>query len=212
MKKIIYIIILCALLLSGCNDNKGVNNMSDKYKSTIENSISANELISKSINIQQFSENRLDLPYNLQGGLSLALIIENVKDTIGLECLRNNKNSVYSVHKYTNESGQSGYCFISYDSEVVIDSWFVIIIPKKSDFLGIIKNKTTLEEIKQLDPATIIFEGDEPISYHRFIDGTIMEIEYTINKGDMIVKDYGVNKDPSNIVKNLLSIDLDLVK
>jgi len=197
------------IFLAGCK-NERVNNLTENYQSIVNNQTKADDLITKSVDIAECD--RLKLPYRLQGSFSLALNMNSVKDTLGLECLRVNGKSVYSVHKFSNDNGEEGYCFISYESEVVIDSWFVIKIPSRSDFKKIKKKETTLEQIKQLDPATIVFDADEPISYHRFADGTMMEVRYQNNGVTTIVKDYGISKDPANIVKSLLPIDLMLVK
>lgn len=208
MKKAFLILVFSMLFFASCK-NEGENVVTEKYQSVINNNAIADELISKSVDISEFG--RLNLPYRLQGSYSLALDIESVDEVLGLDILRTNGESVYSIHKFTNKNDEEGYCFISYESEMVVDSWFVIKVPSKSDFQKIKGDKTTLEQIKQLDPATIVFEGNEPSSYHRFSDGTMMEIRYKENDGYMIVKDYGVSKDPANIVKNLLPKDLSLV-
>ena len=207
-KNIVFIMIFVFLLsMIGCaNEMSNLNETNNNIE--IER---ADKLIVKSFLINEYGD-RLILPYSLQGAYSSIVEQRDVEEIIGLECLREKGNVIYSVHKFINENGMSGYCFISYDSIRVIDSWFVIKIPSKFEFEGIKVNKTTIEEIKLLDPATIIFDSDEPSSYHRFSDGTMMEIRYKDLNGVMVVKDYGISEDPSNIVKHLLPIDLSLVK
>lgn len=197
--------------MSACNSNKykGSDSMPSQYQSMINNTKRFCNISTKSFSINDFG--RLNLPYKLQGSYSLSLTIDNVKETIGLDCLRDNKGFVYSVHRFTNNDNQPGYCFISYDSVRVIDSWFVVKIPDKSKFKVIKSNKTTLSDIKLLDPATILFDGDEPQSYHRFSDGTAIEIRYTKNGDTYTVKDYGFVEDPITIVKYLLPVDMQLI-
>lgn len=202
MKKIVSIIliILCILTVSACNYEYIKK---DKY-------IMADEAITKIIEISDFEE-RLKLPYNLQGSFSLSLTKNDVEKTIGIECLRDNEKCEYSTHKVRFDNGDICYCFISYQSERVVDTWFVSTIPNKKQFMSIKQDETTFDEIRSLDPAAIIFYADEPVSYHRFKDGTMMEIVYNKVGDKFIVKEYGIEDDPVNIVKNLITSDLELI-
>lgn len=205
MRKILLFCVLLTILFSGCSSNKW-NSIIDK------NQISSqiNENITKCINVQDFG--CLDLPYHIQGTYSYALTMTYVEDTIGIECLRVNGQKTYSIHKVLFENGKEGYCFISYDSTRVIDSWFVVKLPSKLEFLTTIKrNFTSFEQVKQLDPATILFDTDEPTSYHRFYDGSTMEITYKNVNGILIVKDRYISKDPVDIVKTILPEDMSLI-
>lgn len=203
MKRII-VIILIALFISslpGCNiDYKKEND----YDSMAENSIL------KIVNIDDFGE-RLKLPYTLQGSFSLSLTKNDVKNSIGIEHLRKCQDYEYSIHKVKFDDGSINYCFISYEGEAVIDTWFVSKIPNKELFLKIEKRKTNFDQIKGIDKAAIIFDANEPISYHRFNDGTIMEIVYNKIGDDFFVKEFGLSEDPVSIVKHLSMSDLKLI-
>lgn len=201
MKRFLCVFFVFMILLVGCKKG-GENIVTEKY-------VQANNLVTKNVNVSEFGA--LNLPYRLQGSRSMAFNMDFVKDMVGLECLRTNDKVSYSVHKVSFANDIEGYAFISYNSEAVIDTWFVVKIPSKSEFENIKVNKTTLEQIKQLDPATIVYDSDEPVSYHRFSDGTMMEIYYKNNGDKLVVKEYGISEDPANIVENLLPIDLELV-
>lgn len=171
---------------------------------------SANDLITTSISIEEMG--RLSLPGRVQGGMSFALSKDYVKELVGLECFRRNGNVEYSVHKVVLETDKEVYCFIFYQDGIVADSWFVQNLPSKSRFLKkMLEKDVTLEEIQLLDPATVIIDLDENISYHRFSDGTIMEICYDEVDGKLVVSDYHISTDTFNAVNNLLDIDREMI-
>lgn len=200
VKKIVALIsVVLIVSLVGCEVEKTISS----------NNIPFTELITKENKISDFG--RLKLPYDLQGAYSLRLSIDDVKATLGLECYRTNGEYVYSVHKVLFEDGTTNYCFISYSSDIVIDTWFVSEIPSKDNFDKIKKGKTTFQQIKKLDKAAIIYDTDEPTSYHRFSDGTMMIIQYSEEDGINVVEDYTLTSDPVDIVNRLLTIDFDLI-
>ena len=211
MRKILCMMVMFILLLTACNNDEG--------SVMRESVVPADELITKSIKISEFIELAPSEPWCLQGAGSFMLLndLNNVKEMVGLECLRVNGESKYSVHKIDFENGTEGYCSISYkgDADRVVDSWFVVKMPSKFRFNMIGEfgaNRTTLEEIKQLDPATLVFGEVSPTSYHRFSDGTMMEIRYKNENGTIVMRDYGIDDDPANIVNHLFPTDLDLIK
>ena len=176
------LIICCVvsmIVMSACsiNNQQGSINtgISEKLQSIVRYE-DANSIISSIINYSELG--RLELPYHLQGSYSIALTLEDVEESIGVECLRINSTAIYSIHKVKFENGNNGYCFISYKNGIVIDSWCVTNFPSKSQFKAIQCNITSVEEIKSIDPDTLVFEAQTPVSYHRFSDGSMMEIYY----------------------------------
>lgn len=211
MKKILAFISIAILVISfvGCEMEKKTTSSNSTISPT-DNNIPFTELITKENKLSDFG--RLNLPYDLQGSYSLRLSIEDVKTTLGLECYRTNGEYAYSVHKVLFDDNTTNYCFISYTSDAVVDTWFVSKIPSKESFNKIKKDKTTFEQIKQMDNATIIFDADKPVSYHRFLDGTMMIIQYADLNGTKVVEDYTITQDPVDIVNHLLIEDLNLIK
>lgn len=210
-----YFIKICSLvfslifLLAGCGKGKE-DVLSNSITSASDDIVPFTELVTKENKLSDFG--RLELPYDLQGTFSLCLEKDYVKNTLGIECLRKNGEYEYSVHKVLFDDGTINYCFISYQSGFVVDSWFVSKIPSKSSFRKIAKDKTTLEQVKQIDKATMFFGDESPSSYHRFSDGTMMIIEYSGIDESSVVTDYYVEQDPVNIVNHLLPADLKLIK
>lgn len=208
MMKMVCAITICLLMFRGGVDKEIM--YVEKSHPTTSISESINEIKLEPIKVDEFG--RLSLPYNLQGTYSTMLKIADVEKMVGIGCMRDTEDTQYSVHKVGFENNVEGYCFISYRKGFVVDSWFVTKIPSLYDFAKVKKNKTTSEDIKKIDPATIVFDTDTPVSYHRFANGLMLEIRYANKEGKLVVQEYGLYQEPSGIVKKLLPSDLALVQ
>lgn len=221
---IIFSVGACIMIFNKENKNKNgysnipivddLTNTSSKYDDKINNQFLISN-ITNVIDIEKY--NYVNLPYKITQSMNIARNLKSIDELLETKCIfKKNGNRYYSVTKFKSKANELGYCFMLYyhqsDDLILIDSWFVVKIPDKSKFKQIKSNKTTFSDIKQLDPAAIIYDGDKPFSYHRFLEGTAIEIRYTKDGDSYIVKDYVFEKDPVAIVRNLLPIDLELIK
>jgi len=139
--------------------------------------------------------------------------------------LRYNNNFFYCVAPVIFDSGEKGYVFQFYrnyeasddgifpDSLEHIDSWPVVHRLNKIKFISVVNGISTFDTIKKLDPSAYMCERPGPIiaSYHRFLDGTVMEIEYKQKGEEWIVHFHRTYHDVMNFKNILLPIDLALI-
>lgn len=203
-KNILLTIIICLLSFIGCHNNKN-----EICSSNDEKYISANNLIKKVFNQEEYIYSFLPKNYLLTR--SNTPNINDIEYLIGLECLRNNNGFTYSVHKFINKEKQTGYCFISYNNKLINDCWFVSKIPDKKQFTKLKLNINSFEDIKKFDSSAFLYDFDNPCSIHRFKDGSIITIYYEKTNNEYIVKNFDWTDDPAHIVENLLPVDLKLV-
>lgn len=204
MKKTILAILLFSILtFIGCRN--------DKIDETIVDSDleMANKIVNKTFSQEEYIYTFL--PQTMLQIKSHIPSIDDIKYLIGLECLRHNDNTTYSIHRFKNQDSQEGYCFISYDEEQVVDCWFVVKIPDKKQFSNLKVNVNSFNDIKKLDSAAALYEFDTPCSIHRFIDGSMVEIDYKKVDKKYIISNISWSEDPSQIVKKLLKVDLNLI-
>lgn len=211
---LIVCVISTTLLLASCNSSKQKIRRSDdlpeKYKLLINNQKQVENFQGEIL--FENGGGRFLLPYSYQVSFSSVLIMEHVQEDLGIDYLRNNNGALYSIHPFENEMGEKGYCIISYNDVAVIDSWPVITIPNKMKFQKLEIGRTTFRNIKEYDPAACLDEDAvEPSSYHRFLDGSTIDIFYQKQGEDYIVKEYTFRSDPVDVIKNLLPMDLKLI-
>ncbi|MDE6149769.1 MAG: hypothetical protein K2F81_06715 [Ruminococcus sp.] len=205
MKKTILAILLFSILtFLGCRNDKTDKNIVD---SDLE---MANKIVNKTFNQEEYIYTLL--PQTMLQIKSHIPSIDDIKNLIGLECLRHNDKLTYSIHKFKNQDAQEGYCFISYDEEQVVDCWFVVKVPDKKQFLNLKVNINSFNDIKKLDSAATLYEFDTPCSIHRFKDGSMITIYYEKTDNEYIIKNFDWTDDPAHIVENILPIDLELIE
>ena len=219
MRKVLSVLILLALMFliilvfSGCKNVKITETngyLSQQRSTNSEQYNSADDIITKVVTVDDLGV--LQLPHDLLMSMSNLPDINFVRENIGIECLRDNGEVSYSIHKVKLTEGEVVYAFIIYDDGFVIDTWFVKSMPNKDNFLNIVEGVTTLDDIKKMDVATILYDENNPCTFHRFNDGTKMLINYVNKEGVLIVNDFSVDVDPVEIVDSLLTIDLKLLQ
>lgn len=205
MKKIIiFSVLICLCGMVGYQIFKTNQRRIDKQYD------SASILINKVFEQKEYADSFLPKNYLLMH--SYLPSIDSIKESIGLECLRDNNGFSYSVHKFINEEKKTVYCFISYNNEVVKDFWFVSKIPSKLRFKMLMKNINDLDDVKNIDSATFLYDFETPCSFHRFKDGSMVKINYNKDGNKYIISSFEWMEDPSHIVENLLPIDLELIE
>jgi len=174
----------------------------------------------------------VDLPYPERVGSSRVFKIYFHESAIshyksGNILLRYNNHFFYSVIPAVFENDVYGYVFKFYvadnstdediylpDALEEVDSWPTVRNLKKSQFITVIDGIATLEDIKRIDPATNFcdYTNGTASSYHRFLDGSIMFINYKQKGNKWVVSFHKVYKDLANFTDILLPIDLKLIK
>lgn len=224
IKKLLLVTLL--ILLCGCdniekseelnmNDVSTFDNMeytddynyNDKFNYIMKPSINK---VSDSENFQKIMPGNMVFPYVIQSGYSIAISPEDVEKRIGMNYFRYNNGRYYSVHK-CNYENIDGYLFITYSDGIVIDGWFVSKMPDKDKFEKLIKGKSTFSDIQKLDDSSILINNGTYKSYHRFNDGTMIEILYKTENKNKVVIDYKWCNDPIRVWDNLLQIDKELI-
>ncbi|MDP4119707.1 MAG: hypothetical protein Q8876_01440 [Bacillota bacterium] len=153
--------------------------------------------------------------------------ISNVDMEIGVHYLRSiNHGLYYSVQPLKNYDGKVAYGFFLYGKNGDLDaSWVVEKLPKKSNFESIKIGKTTMNDIKKIDPGLIQDCGlimpnsqypngmqTDASSYHRLSDGTRAAIYYKKMNNSLVVCNITFQKDPVDFVHKLLPQDLALIQ
>ena len=129
------------------------------YTSLINNELTAEELITKPLDIHDAAEN-----YFVRDSIGRPFSFLDFYDGVGIECLRKtDAGALYSIHKIK----QGGKLYIFYldlpDSPPTEDKtairWFYVRKELSSqDFEGI-QEGSTMDDVKKIDPATQIYEN-----------------------------------------------------
>lgn len=109
-----------------------------------------------------------------------------------IECIRINKDNFYIVLKTSSEK----YMIFLYDisaPKFPIDRW-VVSNKTIEAFNKIIINKTTLNELMELDPdgnyESVLYASALPAySFHHTIDGYLIIVKYSMNDSEEIISD-----------------------
>lgn len=170
--------------ISSYAENREVN-----YSALINNELSAEKLITKSIDIHYVAENYLARDLS---GLPFSFL--DIYDGIGIECLREtDTGAMYSIHKIK----QGGKLYIFYlnlpDSSPTDDKsairWFYVQEKLSSKDFEEIQEDSSMNDVKRVDAATQIYENiynarantygerDGFFSYHYLSDG-LLEFDY----------------------------------
>ena len=125
------------------------------------------------------------------------------------ELLRNNNGFVYSILK---PKGHTGYVFYTLKDGKVVDEAHIIKLPSKNKMIRILKKGLKRQNLLNIDPT--VLESESNVSVHRFIDGTMLLIFYEedANWKNPRVSSWIWEKDPVNLVNNILKKDYDLIK
>lgn len=129
------------------------------YTSLINNELTAEELITKPLDIHDAAEN-----YFVRDMMGRPFSFLDFYDGVGVECLRKtDAGALYSVHKIK----QGGKLYVFYeqspDSSSTADEsairWFYVHkVLSSQDFEGI-QEGSTIEDVKKIDPAIQIYEN-----------------------------------------------------
>ena len=118
------------------------------------------------------------------------------------ELLRNNRGFYYSILR----PNRKGFVFYSLRDGEIIDEAYIVKIPSKQKMIRILK-------VAKVDETAILSKKNQCYSWHRFDDGTMLEIEYSTNDWvDLRVKKWKWKNDPVNLINNILKKDYDLIK
>lgn len=170
-----------------------------------DNTTPYEELITKNVDIHTFVQN-FDMFGTGRG-------IDDVMEFIGVECLRETENAIYSVHKV--EQGGLLYIFYRNDpwrTEITdngILRWYYVRERLSfSDFDYLEENVTTIEESIQFNEVEQIFlncyKADptfqcEPtgsfLYTELYLEDGILGIKYDLVDGELVVSQYGIIED-----------------
>lgn len=141
------------------------------------------EAIDSNVEIMDF----LNL-YDVNHKLTLTDAQDSFSDTCSIQRLQNKK--IYMISNFR-DGNTERYGMIFFDeNEKLLGGVFLNRLTSIDDFNFVKENKTTLEEICNIDTGTyIFFEDGNPVSYHYFEDGSYLKLLY--KKSD---KGYIVNK------------------
>ena len=177
------------------------------YTSLINNELTAEELITKPLDIHDAAEN-----YFVRDMMGRPFSFLDFYDGVGVECLRKtDAGALYSVHKIK----QGGKLYIFYldlpDSSSTADKsairWFYVQKVLSFQDFAEIQDGSTMDDVKKIDPATQIYENiynassvDKTnysnvaeylngfsVSYHYLTDG-VLELAYKNENGKLVVR------------------------
>lgn len=128
---------------------------------------------------------------------------------IGKGVLRNNNGFIYSNHKLESEQG---YVICTYSEGSLIDCYHILNIPSKKEMLLKIHNGMKKTSLEKIDPKIKFIKDNETITVHRFIDGTMLEIQYNKTEKDEEVKNYILYEDGIDLFNKILKKDYDIIR
>lgn len=164
----------CTILEENYRDNEQNENIEEVIIKNIElcekaaqmlliadNTTPLDELITETASPQFFAKLR-----SINTITSRRMTICEINEDIKIECLRVVKGYCYSIHRVSD----TGYCICFYKYSESIKDYFVenvFYLNKKYNVLNMLRNmvvnKSTFEEVKEIDPSINIFETDKQL-------------------------------------------------
>ncbi len=148
------------------------------------------QLFTKEVDIHAVVE-KYFMGQNQYGNIYGTNRLEELAEDIGMECVRDtDAGTLYSVHKVK----QGGRLYLIYDTSIYsrVIRWFYVQKKLSYNDFSAIKEGSSLDAVKRIDPATQIFENlynsekdfwkeaGGMVSWHYLTDG-ILEIGYDIS-------------------------------
>ena len=151
------------------------NKTQDEILALIDNETDSYDLITQSYD------------FDLLFDFSFSGSLEEVNKVAKIECIRKVDDLVYTIHR-VNEGGKL-LLFYEFnkesDSWIAYDSWWFFKPLHKEDFSKVEVDKTTADDIFEIDPATIVFPfGDGDRSFHILQDYSVITIWYDCDDHD----------------------------
>ena len=176
-------------IVSNSSTNEKDETRIDEITGLIDNDENYNQLITREINSNDF--------VRFVTESSNILTVEEYNTKFQIECLRKpNDNSLYSINK--TDSGGVLYTFFggSHEDNNLYCWYYVLKSLEYNDFQSIVSETSTIDDVKQIDPATIIYESMiheqetnddyQMYSAHYLKDG-ILRINYALKDGAYII-------------------------
>ena len=161
---------------------------------------------------------RLEYPYEIEGTFSSSISLQDIFAEFNSLCIRYNEGVYYVVARTNGNDKVNRYLFMLLNDELQFkDGMLLHKLTEKKNYDNIKVGMSTAEDINKIDFGTVIIDnvnesGLKAVSYHRFIDGTMLVIRYTKMSEKWIVEDMVFKDDPTKFINYLLPQDLELIK
>lgn len=204
------IFILTATIFTACK-NASSSGDESVVQSSAENY--NNDMSIRKLSVSEVKLARLEYSFDVENGFSSTISLTDVRSQFSSFYLRFNKGIYYGVVKTSD-----GYLFMLFDDNLQFkDGMPIKKLTTKKDFDGIKTGISTVEDIKKVDPGTLLIKNIsenalEGESFHRFADGTMLVVTYQKESGRWIVKDMLFKDDPTKFLEYLLPKDLEVLQ
>ncbi|NLV22812.1 MAG: hypothetical protein GXY49_12670 [Syntrophomonadaceae bacterium] len=152
----------------------------------------------------------INLPYSIRENISFAINSDMIERMYGKpQVIRKLQERTYEIRDM--DDGSKLFVIYENKSSHVTDIWRLKTLLSHQSLKNIDVGKTTLNDIKNVDPYTAIFETSKNhgISEHRLKDNEALIINYKRSGSTWVVVDYRyIKPDPSGFSTIIIPADL----